>query len=241
MIPIRLLLLLGWTLTLWLPVDVDSQPPTGTIQGNVTFQKLPSVGPKSSVSGDYSESEGEVRLNRKERLKAAWNEVILFVSDADPDDGVFAGNAVWDSVDPKEARITQIEKKFIPSVLPVVVGTTVKFPNEDPFFHNVFSLSSISKFDLGKYSRTDPQMSYRFEKPGVAQIFCDIHRHMTAVVVVLENPYFTKPNAEGEFQIENVPEGSWNIVAWHPRLKQTSRSIELHGRQSLSISLEFQR
>ncbi len=119
----------------------------------------------------------------------------------------------------KNPVITQINKRFIPNVLPVLVGTTVEFPNEDTVYHNVFSLSKVKPFDLGIYPQGS-QKTVTFDKPGLVKIYCNIHPQMLAYILVLANPYFTITDADGHFEIHNVPEGKTVIRTWYPRAKK---------------------
>lgn len=122
-------------------------------------------------------------------------------------------------------QMLQQGKKFVPSVLAIQVGTTVDFPNLDPFFHNVFSYSKIKKFDLGRY----PQGSsarVTFDKPGITKVFCEIHASMRAYIHVLETPYFTVSNIKGQFSIDSIPAGDYTLTVWQedlPDLIQTVR------------------
>ncbi|MBE7558714.1 hypothetical protein HS125_07125 [bacterium] len=94
-------------------------------------------------------------------------------------------------------KMTQKDKTFIPHVLAIQQGTTVEFPNEDPFFHNVFSFSRGNDFDLGRYKQEGPAKTVVFGNLGVVDLYCDIHRTMRAYIVVVEHPFFTQPDAEG--------------------------------------------
>src|SRR2546428_1554411 len=107
---------------------------------------------------------------------------------------------------------------FEPHVLPVLVGSTVEFPNEDPIFHNVFSLSKAASFDLGRYPRGSSK-SVRFDEPGIVKVFCHIHSDMSAVIVVLDNPFFTSPDTQGRFQIDGIPPGDYRAVGSHERAR----------------------
>jgi plastocyanin len=125
-----------------------------------------------------------------------------------------------DPFDPsaKNPMILQTDETFVPHVLPIIRGTTVNFPNADPFFHNVFSLSSAKSFDLGRYPKNQVR-SVRFDRAGIVKVFCHIHSHMSAVVLVFDHPYFTQADAGGGFRIEAIPPGAYELVAWHERLK----------------------
>jgi plastocyanin len=105
--------------------------------------------------------------------------------------------------------------KFIPKVLPVLVGTPVNFPNNDKTWHNVFSPSEDKKFDLGLYPPGEKR-SVTFNKAGVVRILCNVHPNMEAHIVVKEHPLFTVPNTRGSYRIDAVPMGKYRLEVWHP-------------------------
>jgi plastocyanin len=115
-----------------------------------------------------------------------------------------------------KARIVQKNKQFIPHVVAVTVGTPIGFPNEDPFFHNVFSIYRGKPFDLGLYESGDSR-AVRFNQPGVSYIFCNIHPEMTAIVVALRTPYFAVTKNDGSFAIDNVPSGRYKLEVFYDR------------------------
>jgi plastocyanin len=121
-------------------------------------------------------------------------------------------------VKPRPATATMIMKgkAFNPRVVVVPVGGTVQFPNEDPIFHNAFSVSGENRFDMPLYKRGGVG-SFTFQHPGIVKVYCNIHPQMSAVVVVRDNPLFTKAAADGAFTIENVPAGKYTVKAWHER------------------------
>ena len=134
--------------------------------------------------------------------------------------------SVPDGAAPARGTIAQREEQFIPHILPVARGATVDFPNNDDVFHNVFSLSSAKTFDLGRFPQ-GASKSETFEKAGTVQIFCHIHSDMSAVVLVLENPYFAVPSDAGRYVIENVPPGEYTVVGWHERIKPVTRTVRV--------------
>lgn len=114
------------------------------------------------------------------------------------------------------ARMVQKNKTFSPHVLPVEAGATVEFPNLDPIFHNAFSNYNGQLFDVGLY-RPGSTRSVRFVRPGVVRVFCNIHSTMSAVILVLETPYFATTNRQGEFEIDGVPPGEYEVRVFHER------------------------
>ncbi len=114
--------------------------------------------------------------------------------------------------------ITQRNKRFIPHVIAVEAGSEVDFPNEDPFFHNVFSIYNGKRFDLGLYASGENR-PVNFNRPGVSYIFCNIHPQMSAIVVTLDTPHFAVSDRNGNFLIGNVPEGHYRLGVWHERAR----------------------
>jgi plastocyanin len=122
------------------------------------------------------------------------------------------------------AVMDQRNETFVPHVLAVTVGAVVDFPNSDKTFHNVFSLSRAKRFDLGRYA-AGRSKSVRFDRPGLVRVFCDIHSHMNAFVLVLSHPFFDVTEADGRFRIDNIPSGTYTVVGWYEGEPRTSRSV----------------
>jgi hypothetical protein len=122
-------------------------------------------------------------------------------------------------------EIHQKNATFVPHVLPVMVGTSVEFPNDDNIFHNVFSKSDAAPFDLGLYKKGDLAKQVPFNKPGEVDVFCSIHARMSCIILVLENPYFAVTDSRGHYTITNVPPGTYTLVAWQERLPQDSKVL----------------
>ena len=128
--------------------------------------------------------------------------------------------------------MTQKDKRFEPHVLTVETGTTVDFPNFDPIFHNAFSNFSGQLFDVGLYPPGSSQ-SVHFERPGVVRVFCNIHPTMSALIVVLNSPYFTSTDRHGDFAIPAVPPGSYELHVFNERsLPETLQKVT----QSITVT-----
>ena len=115
---------------------------------------------------------------------------------------------------PINAEISQQNRRFLPDTLWIPAGSTVSFPNLDPIFHNVFSLSKPKEFDLGNYPK-DHTRTVVFSKPGVVFVNCHLHPNMSAAIVISPNRWGAKADPDGKFTIAGVPAGSYSIVAWH--------------------------
>jgi len=115
-------------------------------------------------------------------------------------------------------QMIQRHKRFEPHLLAIPAGAMVEFPNLDPFFHNVFSMFDGNRFDLGLYE-SGKSHAVAFSKPGVNYIFCNIHPEMSAIIVVLDTPYYGVSDHSGEFTIPGVPAGNYFVSVWHERAK----------------------
>ncbi len=182
-------------------------------------------GPSIARAGDIA---GKVELTEKGGKKATdLSDVAIYVETART------------KTKPGKGLVAMKSKAFAPHVLVVGTGTTVEFPNEDPILHNVFSVSAEG-FDLGLYKR--PKSSSRtFDKPGVYTLYCNIHPQMSAVVIVRDNPYFTKATTEGSFRIEGLPAGEYKLIAWHERAGESqpvSLKVGVTGETGASLSLD---
>ena len=163
---------------------------------------------------------GKVTLTEKGGKQASdLSEVVIYV------EGVKArgGRA---SSRPNTATMTMKGKAFLPRVVAVPVGGTVEFPNEDPIFHNVFSVSGENRFDLSLYKRPRKGLQ-TFEHPGVVKVYCNIHPHMAGVVMVADSPYFARAAPDGSFVIEDVPAGKYVVKAFHEKAPEVSAEVSV--------------
>ncbi len=135
-----------------------------------------------------------------------------------------------------EDRLTldQVNLTFVPHVLPLLVGTTVAFPNRDEVRHNVFSSSRARRFNLGTYSRGVVKY-VTFDQPGEVALLCNVHSEMSAYVVVVETPYFAVTEKDGSYTIKNVPPGNYVLKIWHESLKPQSKEIQVPTSGSVEV------
>jgi plastocyanin len=131
-------------------------------------------------------------------------DAVVFVQDSGPAAAAAARSATLD----------QVDKTFVPGLLPIVVGTKVNFPNHDQIQHHVYSFSRTKTFELPLYKGEDAA-PVLFDKVGVVKVGCNIHDWMSAIILVLPTPWFARTGTDGTFTIENVPEGKHSVVAWH--------------------------
>jgi len=125
-----------------------------------------------------------------------------------------APRGAFETNDSGRAIMDQRNETFVPHILAITTGTTVDFPNSDKFFHNVFSLSKTKRFDLGRYAAGGSR-SVTFDRPGIVRVFCEIHTHMSAFILVFSHPFFALTDPDGRYHIDNVPPGTYSVVAWH--------------------------
>jgi plastocyanin len=135
-----------------------------------------------------------------------------------------APSLAFPDIEPQRATMDQRNETFVPHVLAITVGTTVDFPNSDNTYHNVFSLRGPRPFDLGRYA-AGKSKSVRFDRPGIVRVFCEIHSHMSAFILVFNHRYFDVTDADGRYQIGRVPAGRYTLVAWNEGAVRESRPI----------------
>lgn len=141
-------------------------------------------------------------------------------------------------VDSPRPKLAQKDQMFVPRVVAVAVGGEVDFPNLDPIYHNVFSLSPVRKFDLGKYPQGHSK-TVNFPKIGLVNVYCDIHSSMEAFVLVLPNHGFTRPQANGSFALPDLPAGHYTVRVWHPDFGTIAREIDLPNAAAASLDLSY--
>lgn len=169
---------------------------------------------------------GRVDLVDKPGRRADLTEVIVYLDDV--------------KAKPRPATATMVMKgkAFSPHVVAVPVGGTVEFPNEDPIFHNAFSVSGENRFDLALYKRPKSG-SQTFQHPGVVKVYCNIHPQMSAVVVVRDNAFFAKAAPDGTFSMDNVPAGRHTVKAWHERGGEAAAEVTVPEKGAVTTALRL--
>lgn len=171
---------------------------------------------------------GHVTLEPSRGRAADRSSAVIWLNPLNPPGEV---RSVGNGPVPGRFRLVQKNKRFIPHILVVPVGAVVDFPNDDPFFHNVFSLFDGKRFDLGLYEAGTTR-AVNFNAPGVCYIFCNIHPEMSAVVIVTQSSYYAISSAAGDFAIDNVPPGRYQLNIWNERclpetLKRQFREVDI--------------
>ena len=206
-----------------------------TIRGTV---RVPGSGAASTSLGPSNPYPGRASSMRASAVRrGAVTDAV--VSIAGPAPGPWGGLGDGPAANPlRGGRLAQKNQSFVPRVLPVAAGARVEFPNLDPIYHNVFSVSPAKRFDLGKY-RQGKSKSVVFDKPGLVNVYCDIHSNMEAFILVLPNPWFAQPDAEGRFALPPLPAGTYTVRVWHPDLGNRTTSVTLAEDETRDLELSL--
>lgn len=175
-----------------------------------------SITPKSSPTSNKKASVGSIsgKVSFASKSKIAY---------------VYVENVRGRMARGRKATIAQSRKQFSPRWMVVQKGTTVSFPNQDNIYHNVFSKSPLASFDLGIYRSGDKAKAYTFTKPGVVNVYCNMHEKMNAEVLVVPNYLYTRVATDGSFNLKRVPVGKRKLVAWAPGAKLSTTWVNVKG------------
>jgi len=196
----------------------------GTVTGNVlTKPAARQKAPPRYYLGPYRAGRGPSVVE-----EGGPQDVVVFV---DGVKGTFPAPA-------RHPQLVQKDERFVPHVLAVQLGSTVEFPNEDDFYHNVFSVVSGDRFDLGRYAKGKIARQ-TLTKPGIVVVRCEIHSGMKAYILVVASPYFAVPGGDGAFSIPDVPAGTYTVKAWHPDFGYQERSVSVPASGSASVNFAF--
>lgn len=194
--------------------------PTTLIRGRVSLPDTALKAPRPSVAGPGGASHAPVDRRR----------VVVYLEPT----------AILESFprEPMRARMDQRNEQFSPRVVAITTGSTVDFPNSDVTFHNVFSLSRPRSFDLGRY-RPGRTGRVRFDRPGIVAVFCDIHAHMSAFVLVFSHPFFAVSDERGRYSIPDVPPGSYVVSVWSELGRAPGRRLTVPERGVVEADFEI--
>jgi plastocyanin len=203
--------------------------PLGEVRGTITVTKPGDPeGERGDLFGVYmAHGEREALLSLRETAPSGIRlseRAVVFLESEEANRGRYAPPR-------KNPILNQKGLQFHPQVLPILVGTTVDFPNRDNLFHNVFSYSGPKEFDLGRYPMDDSR-SVTFDAPGTVRVYCDIHTRMSATILVLQHPYFASPADDGDYLIANVPPGKYMVVFWYGREAVERRPVTVRAGDS---------
>ena len=217
-------------LTLAMLCTVVTYAHAGAIRGHVSMPPAP---PSEVRFKPYAGRASSLAAPERPQ-RGLVTDAVIYIDTvvAEPRPGLGPGTPALPVEHPKLAQKGQA---FEPRVVVVQAGGTVDFPNMDPIYHNVFSVSPTRRFDLGKYPRGQSR-SITFHKPGLVNVFCDIHSDMAAFILVVPNRHFTRPAADGSFDVSELPPGRYHVRAWHPDF--TPRDLEIVVPASGDVALD---
>jgi plastocyanin len=181
---------------------------SGVIRGRVDLRQV-------AAAAEARPSVAELGMPRPRDLADRLKSVVYLET---------APRGAFERIEPRRAVMNQRNETFVPHLLAITTGTVVDFPNGDPFYHNVFSLSKANRFDLGRYP-TGKLKSVQFTRPGIVRVFCEIHSHMNAFILVFSHPFFAVTDDEGRYRIDDVPPGAYNVIAWNEGRASAPRPV----------------
>src|SRR3989304_835753 len=208
--------------------SMQAQDRGGTIRGKVNLPAQVQVAPRAQTSRYRTSAPPDVSKTGVEKPEAA--NVVVYLE-----------GAGLEKIEKSTttAVLDQRNATFVPHVLPIVKGTQVRIVNRDKTYHNVFSLSKVKKFNIGRRP-TGEEVPVDFDKSGEGQVFCDIHSNMSAIILILDNPMFVQPNDEGFFEMKNIPPGDYTVNAWHERLNSPPKQVTVRPGEVVTVNFDFQ-
>ncbi len=190
------------------------------ICSSLIVASVAAIPPRATVSG-------VVQISQRSKTHESLSDIVVWLEPVDA--------AAVPVLHPGHARLLQKDKMFHPHVLAINVGSVVDFPNADPIFHNAFSSFDGQIFDVGLYPPGTTR-SIRFRRPGMVRVFCNIHPSMSAVIVVLDTPYFTSAGPDGRYQIAGVPDGSYELHVFDERATADPDTMALEVNRGNNIT-----
>jgi plastocyanin len=193
---------------------------SGTIRGRVELRRAPAGG---------GERPGVAELGMPGPREAVDRRRSVVYLETAP-------QPAFETPPPGRAVLDQRNETFVPPVLAITAGSTVDFPNSDRVYHNVFSLSKPRRFDLGRYPRGQSR-SVVFDRPGVVRVFCEIHSHMSAYILVFAHRFFAVTDAEGRYRLEGIPPGSYTLALWNDGAVRARRELRVEADAVVELDL----
>lgn len=165
--------------------------------------------------------------------RGALRDAVIYVEQVPP-----AADSVIAAADTVAATLAQVDLAFVPRVLSIAAGDTVDVPNFDPVYHEVFSLSPIKNFELGRLAKGQSKQVI-FDRPGLVNVYCGIHSSMAAFVLVLPHHVFARPDDSGAFALPPLPPGTYTVCVWHPDLRGLRREVRLEADVDVVLDLSL--
>src|SRR5213595_188940 len=210
-------------------------------QGLLWLNAICSLFPATLLASATVEGRVELPKSHSAPVQAKRYEIITragVLSTQPPLAVVYLDGSFPKQTSPLTKQIVQKDLTFIPSLLPVQVGTRVEFPNLDDTYHSIFSYSPAKRFDLGRYRPEErPIPSEVFDRAGLVTLRCDIHEHMRGLILVLNTPYFVMTDPEGRFRLGGLPSGHYTLKAWIDSKTTREGPVELKKGETLHIDL----
>lgn len=201
-----------------------TKPPIKEFFCLLLFSSLTFLFSKITLANDI---QGKITFTGKTPSNVKVEETIVYF---EPDQKVKVSPLV------KPHKITMKNKAYWPRVSVVPVGSNIQISNSDSILHNAFSPSVPNEFDSGFYGKSDGKI-HQFKHPGVVRIFCNVHFRMVAYTLVLDTPFYTKPNKLGNFILKDIPSGPGRLIVWHERTKRVIKKITLPIDEKQNIKL----
>lgn len=216
-----------WSIAILTTLAAASPTLGGEIHGVL---RVPSHGEPASALQPYP-GQANTLPGAKPPIRGAVTDAVIYV------DSLPAGEP---SASPSGKRVTLAQKNeaFLPRVVAVAAGTTVDFPNLDPIYHNVFSVSPSRRFDLGKYPRGQSR-TVQFPRSGVVNVFCDIHADMAAFILVTPTSVWVRPGSDGRFALSDLPAGRYRVRWWHPDLGDGAAEVDVPAEGAVTLDVRW--
>jgi plastocyanin len=209
------------------------------LQGALLLYAILVFGPISALAQAMVEGRVELPKSRAAPVMAKRYEIVTkggVLSTSPPLAVVYLEGSFPKPSSRPTKEIAQKDLAFLPSLLPVQVGTRVEFPNFDDTYHSIFSYSPAKRFDLGRYRPEErPIPSEVFDTPGLVTLRCDIHEHMRGLILVLNTPYFVTTDPDGRFRLSKLPAGHYTLKAWIDSKTTREKPVDLKSGATMHV------